>query len=88
MGVPAGLEPILLELAQRAAFSGSVCTLGVMDMTQGQNADDYFSALGFSRVEALDVSDYEGASHIFDLNADELPTHLVGRFDAVFNGGT
>ena len=29
--------------------------------------ESFFRALGFSAVESLDVSDYEGAEHIFDL---------------------
>lgn len=47
-----------------------------------------FSRLGFPGLQALDISDFEGADHIFDLNQDELPEHLTSRFDAVFNGGT
>ncbi len=88
MGVPLGIEPFMTDLASRVQFSGTICTLGVMDMPGDQTAAAYFSALGFSTLEALDVSAYEGAEHIFDLNDDEIPAHLMGRFDAVFNGGT
>jgi SAM-dependent methyltransferase len=88
MGINAALDPLLSELAQRTKFSGAVCTLGVMALDSGGDPRAYFSKLGFSRLQALDVSDFEGADHIFDLNEDELPERLVSRFDAVFNGGT
>ncbi len=88
MGISAALDPLLSELAKRAKFSGAICTLGVMAVESGGDARAYFSKLGFSTLRALDVSDFEGADHIFDLNDDELPERLVGQFDAVFNGGT
>lgn len=88
MGIVAALDPLLSELAKRARFSGAMCTLGVMDLEGGGDPRAYFSGLGFSSLEALDVSDFEGADHIFDLNEDDLPAHLAGRFDAVLNGGT
>ena len=69
-------------------FSGVVCTLGVMTVDSGGDPHAYFERLGFSALQALDISDFEGADHIFDLNEDDLPEHLANRFDAVFNGGT
>ncbi len=47
----------------------------------------FFRALGFTDVQSLDRSDFEGANVIADLN-DPLADSLAGRFDAVFNGGT
>lgn len=47
-----------------------------------------FTALGSSEVEALDYSDFEGADHVFDLNASEVPESLRGRFDVVVDAGT
>lgn len=51
--------------------------------------DDHtlFRALGFAEVESLDVSSWEGADHLADLNRP-LPEELHGRFDAVFEAGT
>jgi FkbM family methyltransferase len=37
-------------------------------------------------VESIDTSDYEAATHILDMNK-ELPAHLQGKFDTVFDGG-
>ena len=47
----------------------------------------FFSALGFSSVESLDISDYQGSTHIADLNRP-VPESLHGRYDVVFDGGT
>ena len=49
---------------------------------------DFFRALGFSSVESLDASDFEGASIVFDLNQATPPDTLRERFDVVINGGT
>jgi len=46
----------------------------------------FFKALGFKEVHALDMSDYENADIIFNLN-DDLPEELVEEFDVVFDGG-
>ena len=47
-----------------------------------------FAALGFSRTDSMDISAYEGASVLHDLNAADLPPDLAGRFDVVFDRGT
>ena len=48
----------------------------------------YFAALGIEELVSLDVSDYEGADVIFDLNGPELPASLSRRFGVVLNIGT
>lgn len=62
--------------------------LGCRDARKTLTQEDVFQALGFDAVESVDVSDYEGAHHIFDLNAPTAPDHLLGRYDMVFTGGT
>jgi hypothetical protein len=47
----------------------------------------FFGRLGFDDVRASDISEWEGADHIFDLN-QPIPAELEGRFDAVFETGT
>ena len=47
----------------------------------------FFRRLGFSAVESSDVSDWEGADRILDLNRP-VPVELHGRYDAVFEAGT
>jgi hypothetical protein len=46
-----------------------------------------FRRLGFGEVRALDVSPWEGAEIVHDLNRP-VPDELAGRFDAVFEAGT
>jgi hypothetical protein len=47
----------------------------------------FFRLLGFESVASADVSGWEGADHVFDLNLP-VPAPLRGRFDAVFEAGT
>jgi hypothetical protein len=47
----------------------------------------FFRFLGFETVESADVSDWERADHVVDLNAP-IPDALRGRFDTVFEAGT
>lgn len=56
------------------------------------NADDiyserFFEALGFSQVDSLDYSGFEGASIVQDLTKP-VPAELTGQFDVVYDGGT
>lgn len=46
-----------------------------------------FKSLGFTRVESADYSEFENATHVFDLNFP-IPENLRGNFDLVFDGGT
>ncbi len=46
-----------------------------------------FRLLGFEQVASLDLSAWEGAEIVHDLNRP-VPVELVGRFDAVFEAGT
>lgn len=48
----------------------------------------FFQLLGFSSVQSLDYSSYEGADHIVDLNSAHMPEELVGAFDFIVDGGT
>lgn len=47
-----------------------------------------FKRLGFTEVEALDCSDFEGANIIHDLNTPDIPTELMRQFDVVIDHGT
>ena len=75
-----------VELAQGAAPSLShrpdLAARGYL------SRESLFESLGFSEVQALDVSAFEGAEILFDLNSASLPASLAGRFDAVFDHGT
>ena len=55
---------------------------------QGCLSDEsLFRQLGFDRVHACDISDWEGADVIVDLNRP-VPEEHAGRFDAVLDPGT
>jgi SAM-dependent methyltransferase len=49
---------------------------------------DFFRMLGFEAVHALDISDYEGADIIADLNDPALPETLGQTFDLIYDSGT
>jgi SAM-dependent methyltransferase len=50
-------------------------------------AEPFFEALGASRVDSLDNSDFEGAKFVHDLN-QTIPAQWKQQFDAVYDGGT
>lgn len=57
-----------------------------------RNRDDeysetFFAKLGFSRVDSIDVSDFEGASIILDLGKP-LDETKIQQFDVIYDGGT
>ncbi len=51
-------------------------------------AREVFLKLGFSEVDALDYSKFEGANVVHDLNSADVPQQFIGRYDAVFDHGT
>jgi SAM-dependent methyltransferase len=61
----------------------------VPDLAAQGCVDDrsFFGALGFSEVRSCDISDWEGADDLVDLNLP-VPAELHGRFDLVFDVGT
>lgn len=50
-------------------------------------AEPFLRMLGAKTVEAMDVSDYEGATRLQDLNTP-IPSSLVEAYDLVCDGGT
>lgn len=47
-----------------------------------------FKALGFSRVDSLDYSNFEGASIVFDLNNPAVPETMLEHYDVIIDHGT
>jgi SAM-dependent methyltransferase len=84
------------ELEQQAALAGFALSPAVPEPAPKPEAAaaGYISdgcllrSLGFSGVHTADVSDYEGAEWVLDLNAPELPAELTGAFDVVLDSGT
>jgi hypothetical protein len=50
-------------------------------------ADDILRHLGFSNLDTMDASDYEGASVVHDLN-HRIPENIFNKYDMVIDGGT
>jgi hypothetical protein len=48
----------------------------------------FFKELGFSVVDAMDISDYEGANIIGDLNDPLLKEKISGSYDLIYDSGT
>jgi SAM-dependent methyltransferase len=48
----------------------------------------FFRNLGFRDVSAVDISDYEGANYVGDLNDPELAAQIGRQFDLVYDSGT
>lgn len=50
--------------------------------------EDLFPWMGFDAVESLDYSDFEGATHVIDLNQAGVAPHLEQRYDVLLDSGT
>lgn len=63
----------------------------VLDDSDDYKNDQYCEQLlinnfGSTLVESIDNNNYEGATHIFDMN-DPLPNYMEGKYDTVLDGG-
>jgi hypothetical protein len=102
MSVRLNIAVVLREWLRRAGSGSTALTLGVQSMafdpasfTAATNNDgfaggaqSFFATCGSRETRALDVSDFEGAEIVFDLNRHDTPAELAGQFDLVFNRGT
>lgn len=62
--------------------------LSAADMVQADAfAETMFGALGFTGIESIDISDYEGATHVWDMNRP-VPQDWHGRYGFIYDGGT
>ena len=43
------------------------------------SASDFFTGCGLGRTMSVDISDYEGADILFDLNSNFLPENLASK---------
>ena len=50
-------------------------------------AEPFFAALGAKEIVSLDISDYQGATLLHDMNLP-IPPRYRNQFDAVFDGGS
>jgi hypothetical protein len=52
------------------------------------NDEVVFRALGFECLDTMDISEYEGAKIIYDLNDTHIPKEMVDKYDFILDGGT
>lgn len=52
------------------------------------SGDYLFKCVGFARISTMDISAYENAQYIFDLNSPSSPQELIGAFDCIIDHGT
>jgi SAM-dependent methyltransferase len=75
-------------MRQICRLAGRELSGSAMQTEFGGFADEFLkNLLGIETLEALDYSDYQGASIIHDLN-EPISPHLESRFDAVIDAGT
>ena len=56
--------------------------------TENNNyAEEFFLSLGAKEIHSLDISDYEGATHIHDMN-QQIPEVLKAQYSVVIDGGS
>ena len=88
----------LIELSQQEGFLISEDDLKRITVSQDQKTrfgkgtgyisdDVFFSLFGIRQIHVMDVSDYEGADIIHDLNMP-IPESLKDQFDFIIDGGT
>lgn len=79
----------LYSLARRMDYTLTAITqIKTTEKLKLIDSYSFFSLLGFDEVRAMDISDYEGADIIFDLNSEKCLPELKNRFDYIVDGGT
>jgi len=95
---------VIQEVAKRLPQKRNVLTLGVPTLNfQSQEvlatmpeagryafhtAADFFKLLGFAEVDALDISNYEGANVMGDLSDPLLAQKIGKKYDLIYDSGT
>lgn len=88
-----GRQDVLVASADMISVFGQFgqrlndCEAGRLAGRDDRFSDALFRRLGADRVDALDISSFEGATLVHDLNTP-LPLEMTERFSVVFDGGT
>jgi hypothetical protein len=56
--------------------------------TEGMYSDEFYKSLGFGTVDTIDISDFEGANIIQDMNLPIERADVLGKYELVFDCGT
>jgi SAM-dependent methyltransferase len=71
-----------------AALAAHFPGLQAVEMVQENSfAERMFEKLGFPEIESIDISGYEGAARIWDMN-QPVPEDWHGRYSFILDGGT
>jgi SAM-dependent methyltransferase len=77
----------LISVLHKSGYEMSKDCVRRLLLTTTKYSEDFLSLLGAKEIVAIDVSDYEGAEIIHDMN-QPIPDSLVSSFDLVLDGGT
>jgi len=81
-------HPVLFEeLAARYGYHKSEADWSRLAAKGPLYADKFFAMLGAEDISAIDISDYEGAGIVHDLNVP-IPEDYAGQYDVVVDGGS
>jgi SAM-dependent methyltransferase len=77
-------------LAARKGYHGRLMTFGrtSLNWPGAPTSEELYRDLGFDEVHSMDVSPYQGAGHIHDLNDPRIADDLKGQYDFVIASGT
>lgn len=86
MGVTKRALARVLDRSGKGGKENEDCADGLLNAREGY-AEGFFEHLGARTVHSYDASDYEKATHLWDMN-HAPPPDAVGRYSLVFDGGT
>ena len=87
-------KPNLIEIMQDFGLEPSEYYPQILSRKESESkrgfiSDQFlFKALGFDESKNSDVSNYEDADFLLDLNQAETPSELINQWDVVLDGGT
>lgn len=97
MGISADSEEDLIQLFSHfklhrdcLGLKSKGILVGRPDMLKGtkfKNPEDLFKSLGADVVDCLDISGFEGANIVHDMNS-AIPRNLEGQYSLVYDNGT
>ena len=82
-----GDRETLVSVLKQSGYAMSKDYVARLLAPSTEYSEDFFALLGAKEIFAIDVSDFEGANILHDMNRP-LPDSLISSFDLVLDGGT
>ncbi len=82
-----GDRETLVSILTKSGYAMSQDCIARLLSPSTEYSEDFFALLGAKEIFAIDVSDFEGANILHDMN-QPLPNSLISSFDLVLDGGT